>query len=363
MYLTARRRPVSNPPIDAHPRFKADGTYKILQVADLHLSVNEEPCRDVDWESPTRPCRSFQDTVAHLNKWLDDEKPDLVVLTGDQLNGQGTSWDPKSVMPTILAPFIDRKIQWAAILGNHDSQTGPLSRPEIELHLSLLPYSLTRVGPAELHDHEGAGNYYINIMSPAADRTNLFNLYFFDSGADAPKHFWTLSSKYDWIRQDQVEWFLKQSAKVRKILRPYRPDGAADLPKLDWIESEGARNTRPAEPRQEESWDAGASQGQTMTKPNAIAFVHIPLPEFFSVGGDIRMGPNATEASSIHGAQSQGGFFQAIQDQEGAGDRDVRAIVSGHVHNNAWCKSINDSKGKPDFLWGCFAGGSSVSLS
>ncbi len=63
-----------------------------------------------------------------INDWLDTEKPDLVVLTGDQLNGQSTSWDPRSVLALYTAPLIARSIPYAVIFGNHDSEAGPLSR-------------------------------------------------------------------------------------------------------------------------------------------------------------------------------------------------------------------------------------------
>jgi hypothetical protein len=48
---------------------------------------------------------------------LDEEKPDLVVFTGDQLNGQETSWDSKSVIAKVVGPVVDRKIPWTAIFG------------------------------------------------------------------------------------------------------------------------------------------------------------------------------------------------------------------------------------------------------
>lgn len=346
-WLTARRKPPRNPPIDAHPKFRADGRFKILQIADLHFSVEEEPCRDVKWEEPSKPCHSANDTLKMVEGWLDEEKPDLVVLTGDQLNGQGTTWDPKSVMPKFVKPIIDRKIQWAAILGNHDSQSGPLSRPEIQLLLSRMPYSLSRVGPSELHDGVGAGNYYIKLDSPTPDRTNVMNLYFLDSGDAAPKSTWQPWTwmGYDWVRQDQVNWFLKVSGGVKAILRPYKPDGGVDLPKQDW----SSRDDAPT------SWDAHSAQGSTLAKPPAIAFVHIPSPGFFENDLTTRkFGPDRGESSGRKGAQKHGLFFDAIVGQGAA--RDVRLIVSGHMHNNADCEEIVRGAQK---VWTCFGGGSS----
>lgn len=344
-WLTARKKPIPNPPIDAHPKFHSDGHYKIMQIADLHFSVDDEPCRDVGWESPIQPCHSTNDTLTMMDNWLDAERPDLVVFTGDQLNGQGTTWDPKSVMPKFLRPVIERKIQWAAILGNHDSQTGPLSRPGIQLSLARMPYSLSRVGPAELHDGVGAGNYYIKLESPTPDKTNVFNLYFLDSGDVPPGSKWSpWKAGYDWIRQDQIDWFLKVSGNVKNILRPYKPDGGVDLPKQPWSRQSSSS-----------SWDSHSAQGTSLSKPPAIAFVHIPVAEFADTDLNTRkFGPDRQEKNVKAGAQKQRGFFDALVNQ--GAERDVRLIVSGHMHNNADCEEIVKRGQK---IWTCFGGGAS----
>ncbi|CAO1622477.1 unnamed protein product [Jaminaea pallidilutea] len=353
--LTARKKPKPNPRLEAQPTFNRDGTFKIMQIADLHMSVEEEPCRGVGWGTPSKPCHSAVDTFALLDKWLDAEKPDLVVLTGDQLNGQSSSWDARSVLPRTLEPIIKRKIPWAGILGNHDSQTTSVSRQELALLMSRMPYSLTRVGPPQLHEGNGAGNYYIRLMSPTPDHTNVFNLYFFDSG---DRQNWKIpfrqKGSYDSIARDQIDWFLQQSDKVKKILRPYRPDGGADLPAQNWTRG------HEEEPSVERRWDAGAAQGQTLAKPNAFVFVHIPLPQFFNVTADtVRFGPDRAETSGIRGTQAKADFFEALLQQKPS-DRDVRLVDSGHMHVNADCERISTGS-MPDEnpIWTCFGGGSS----
>lgn len=84
----------------------ANGTFRILQVADLHYSVGDGLCRD----TPKSPCVGDVDTASLLARVLDAEKPDLVVFSGDQLNGQDTSWDAASVLAKFAKPVIDRKM-------------------------------------------------------------------------------------------------------------------------------------------------------------------------------------------------------------------------------------------------------------
>jgi DNA repair exonuclease SbcCD nuclease subunit len=54
---------------------------------------------------------------------LEAEKPDFVVFTGDQLNGQDSTWDARSVLAKFSREVADRGIPWAAVFGNHDGMS------------------------------------------------------------------------------------------------------------------------------------------------------------------------------------------------------------------------------------------------
>ncbi|PWN41817.1 Metallo-dependent phosphatase [Ceraceosorus guamensis] len=367
--LAVRRRPQPDPSSPIAPTFHQDGKFKIMQIADLHFSTSPEPCRGTD----TTPCNAKTMTDL-MGQWLDEEKPDLVVFSGDQLNGQGTSWDERSVLATYLRPVIDRKILWTSIMGNHDSQTGLLTRRELQLLLSHMPYSLARAGPANLHNGTGAGNYYIHLRAPTPDATHLFSLYFLDSGVNAPvtgmgsllpwSFFGISASKgYDWVRKDQIQWLLDQSRKVVKHIVPYKPDSGKDLGRI-WAkrrqdqDSSRLVTTRRSDIRRDDkTWDAHSAEGSGGRKPPALLWVHIPLPEFFSpvdkneLGQDMIIGQPQGETSGIRGAQKEGGLYDALQGQ--GAENDVVGVLSGHMHENADCRRI---KG----IWMCFNGGSSL---
>jgi metallophosphoesterase superfamily enzyme len=96
-----------------------------------------------------------------LGHVIDEEKPSLVVFTGDQLNGQGTSWDPKSVLAKFARAVTERGIPWAAVFGNHDDEDGADREEQMKL-MQAMPYSLVQRGPRDLH---GVGNYVLKVMS------------------------------------------------------------------------------------------------------------------------------------------------------------------------------------------------------
>jgi hypothetical protein len=79
---------------------------------------------------------------------------DRQVFSGDQLNGQKTSYDSRSVSAKFTKPVIDRQIPWCAVFGNHDSEIAD-DRAEQMRALQSLPYSLAQPGPKDI---DGVGN-------------------------------------------------------------------------------------------------------------------------------------------------------------------------------------------------------------
>jgi hypothetical protein len=80
------------------PRINKGGKFKIMQVADLHLSTGLGECRNA--EPKGERCDADPRTLDFIELLLEQEEPDLVVLTGDQINGE-TAPDAQ----TVCAPF------------------------------------------------------------------------------------------------------------------------------------------------------------------------------------------------------------------------------------------------------------------
>lgn len=103
-------------------RVRKDGKFKIVQISDTHMVTGVGICKDaIDAYGKNLP-ESEADplTVDFIGKVLDAEKPDLVVLTGDQLHHDIS--DSQSALFKVVAPIIDRSVPFAAIFGNHDSE-------------------------------------------------------------------------------------------------------------------------------------------------------------------------------------------------------------------------------------------------
>ena len=172
---------------DAQLRFDENGEFRILIVADT---------QDID-----RPQKA---TIALLEAELDAAQPDLVVFLGDQIHGPSTG---KSVEKTekaldaILHPVVERGLQFAVVFGNHDDEGGVSKEAQMAYYQSY-DGCLAQAG-----DVTGVGNY--NLLVCGSDgNAPVVNLWFFDSGTYAPEG----EGKYDWVRQDQLDWYLETEA-------------------------------------------------------------------------------------------------------------------------------------------------------
>ena len=198
-------------------RFPVGGRFKIVQFTDIHYGQK----KDVQAE------RQVREDMAAI---LDMEKPDLVALTGDivtVVDGR----DPRPVWPELLAPIISRSIPWFAVMGNHDDEWNRgIGRDQIMASLERMPYSLAKAGPAELG---GGGNFVLPIRGTNGIAAALYAL---DSRAYPNKAAHGRFEEYDWISFDQIGWYRKQSAAMTAA------NGGKPLP--------------------------------------ALAFFHIPVPEF-----------------------------------------------------------------------------------
>jgi len=197
------------------PRVNENGKFKILQVADLHLSTGVGVCRDAMPEGHNGGyCEADTRTLEFIGKVLDDEKPDLVVLSGDQVNGD-TAPDAQTAIFKYAELFIKRKIPYATIFGNHDDEMTLGRAPQMQL-IESLPYSLSEAGPEEI---AGVGNYYVEVLARGSSKHSALTLYMLDTHAYSPDE--KTFKGYDWLKKSQIEWFKSTAEGLKKAHREY----------------------------------------------------------------------------------------------------------------------------------------------
>jgi 3',5'-cyclic AMP phosphodiesterase CpdA len=240
---------------------REDGSLTIVQFTDVHWK-NGEP-EDLRSE-------------ALMERVLEWEKPDLVVFTGDVIEGGHCRNRAHSYRSAVRA-VEERGIAWAAVFGNHDTEFGG-SKEELLQVMQESKHSLVERGP-ELGDR--MGNYVVRIRDPKTLQP-LAALYFIDSGgtADEPP------GGYAWVTHDQIKWYRKQSARLAA------ENGGTPLP--------------------------------------ALAFLHIPLPEYDEVWN--RGACRGHKYEPVCSPKINSGLFASFVEMG-----DVRGVFAGHDHvNDYW---------------------------
>mgnify|MGYP001187537586 FL=1 len=277
--------------------FRADGKFKVLQVADLHFSTGVGVCRDPVPEESIKGCQADPRTLKFINRVLDMEKPDLVVLTGDQVFGDEAP-DPETALFKAVHPFIKRKIPFAITLGNHDDES-IVSREQMMKLASSLPYLVSALGPESV---DGFGNYPVTVSKNGSKKIGaVFYLLDSHSRSKQPK----TNPGYDWFKESQVDW-LQMQASAKK-------DTAKDNSLL------------------------------------SMAFFHIPLPEYRNLEQP-RVGQHK---EGITAPKYHTGMREAL------GVAGVQVVSCGHDHANDYClldEQNKDSDSK-SLIWLCYGGG------
>ncbi|KAK4055185.1 Phosphatase dcr2 [Microbotryomycetes sp. JL201] len=237
--LAFRKKLAVNPHIP-NLRFDTAGNFTILQVADLHFSV------DVPG-SKMNECQQLgadRYSLKWLEEALDKVKPSLVVLTGDQINGQSTSWSSQSAIMKWAPAIYERGIPWTTVFGNHDQEKTDLGgKQQVEL-MQHLPLYIGEDGPSNVDGH---GNYMRSLRANDSD-TVLTTLYFLDSHASA-QGVLNFGKGYDHLKANQINWFRGRSSQVKPFPRPYSPKNHG-RPEYDNVDELGS-NPNLSEPDEE----------------------------------------------------------------------------------------------------------------
>lgn len=239
--------------------FREDGTFKIVQFTDVHLVDGAGEEKD-------------QRTLALMEDILRQERPDLVVYTGDLIFSELAS-NPAEAFRSVIGIAEAAGIPYGVVYGNHDSEQG-VTRAELQGILEERELSLSQSGPADIH---GTGNYVLTVQKSSGSEEAAV-LYFVDSGEYACSSI----GGYAWLHPDQVSWYNAQSSRI------------------------SARNKGPLP---------------------ALAFLHIPLPEYHeaAVNGEIQ----GTKGEEVCCPKINSGMYAAMM--EGS---DVIGVFAGHDHDN-----------------------------
>ena len=264
-------------------QFNEDGSFKIIQVTDLQ-----------DNQNPVKK------TNEYLKEVLEDEKPDLIVLTGDNISdsvarGFTKEHSVKKVRKAIdsfMSVFEEAGIPVAVIFGNHDAEGWVTKEQQMAIYNE---YSCC-IAIDEGEAISGCGTYNLPILSSDGSKIS-YNLWMFDSNMYDP-----VTNGYDHVHEDQIDWYVEKSNELKA------QNGGIPVP--------------------------------------SIAFQHIIVPEVFNAFIEVEEGtPGAIQNGDKFFVLPEGatgslmerpavGAQDSMQFEKFLEQGDVRAMFTGHDHEN-----------------------------
>jgi hypothetical protein len=183
--------------------FRDDGTFTVVQFNDTQDGH-----------------RTDHRTIALQEAVLDEVQPDVALLNGDVINGSPrTALEAKQALNNVVRPMEDRGIAWALTFGNHDEDSSERTGLDEADYIDFVRQYRHNVNTAGARDITGTGNQVLAVRS-ASSQADAFALWLVDSGRYAPEQIAGQDFEgypdWDWLRPDQVQWYLEASAELEK---------------------------------------------------------------------------------------------------------------------------------------------------
>lgn len=265
-------------------KFNADGKFKIMMMSDIQEKLNTDG-------------RTF-DAIGRL---LDAEKPDLVILGGDNCDGHyiTTNEELEQYVALVAKEFESRCIPWVQIWGNHDHDfklDEDFHQSEYMKHPHNLSWSAKGI--------TGQSNFVLPVLS--SDGNSIaYNIWGLDSGPWSGRH---ASAKLT---------DLYRKAQLPNRIHPNQADwGLICFDQLMWYYNTSKQ----------------IEQELGRLVPGFLA-THVPPYEICALFnnpeecGTVGIRPEHCDLSTFNS-----GLFAAII-QRG----DIKTICSGHSHDNSEC--------------------------
>jgi len=159
--------------------------FKIMQLADIQAHAS-------DW---------CDGAFVPIKKQVEKEKPDLIVLTGDNIEIPQS----EDVLYSLISHMESLETPWAPVFGNHDAE-GVLTKDFMAEKFAEAEHCLFYKGEQGV---DGVGNFVINLTN--SFHRIKYSLFLLDSNMYDGK------GGYDCIHANQVEWYERAVNQITKI--------------------------------------------------------------------------------------------------------------------------------------------------
>ena len=171
--------------------YNEDGSFRVLIMADAHMDAGADASK----------VQAVKDKIKIL---VDRVEPNLVIFTGDNTSLSSYEAKLRNSLDAIVGYIEKKKIPWCHTYGNHDHEWA-LSKAEQQEIYESYEYCVSKAGPDDIF---GVGNYVLGVYN--RDGSLGSAIYCLDSGSYAT------NGGYDYIKQDQIDWYKSTSELLEK---------------------------------------------------------------------------------------------------------------------------------------------------
>ncbi len=178
-------------------QFGADGNFRIMQIADIQ-------------DGPFL----FEIVRDFLKNVIPAEKPDLIVLSGDNISAGASTIGVhgadlmlvEAAIDRFMSIFEDCGVPVAVVFGNHDAEELVTKEEQIAMYQKYDNCVAIDEGEAVY----GCGTYNLPIYSSKDSSKIAYNLWMTDSNMYDEEN-----GGYDYVHQDQIDWYVNKSNELK----------------------------------------------------------------------------------------------------------------------------------------------------
>jgi len=182
---------------EAKLQFNDDGEFRIMQISDIQ-------------DGPLL----LDITRDYIEEMVVYAKPDLVVLTGDNISAGSSTVGiraidlllVKAAIGRYMSIFEEYEVPVAVVFGNHDAEEIVSKEEQMEIYMS---YDCC-VAVDDGEELYGCGTYNVPIYSKDDSNKVAYNLWMIDSNMYDEER-----GGYDYVHQDQIDWYVNKSNELK----------------------------------------------------------------------------------------------------------------------------------------------------
>lgn len=167
--------------------YNEDGSFRVMTISDTHMDVSSDK-------------NEVQSISNRIKTLVDRVNPNLIIFTGDNTINSSTENLLRKNINALVGYIEQKQIPWCHVYGNHDHEKA-LSNEKQQPVWEEYEYCVSK----DVSSLSGTGNYVLGVYNRDGSLGSL--IWCLDSGTYA-------NGGYDYIKQDQIDWYKKTSFEI-----------------------------------------------------------------------------------------------------------------------------------------------------